>query len=139
MATARIGETRNECDKRYEVKIEVTPTITLYRKNGFLISAIFMDGICERLVFRKVDASSIDRVEIESILLSNWESIPKAGQWFNHPTVQNMWFGSTEFNYREGTAIYNKEDKALKITSGKFHKKADKKSVQKAKEATKGF
>lgn len=75
MATARLGETMEECDKRYGETIGVDKagvgTLVIYAKGDFKITAGFMGDVCHSLIFKRKDGRKIDDVTLDLLLAKN--------------------------------------------------------------------
>lgn len=85
IATARIGETPAECQKRYgePVKVNKGDQSISYKKAGFFIHITFMDGKAAQLFVCKNEQDAlgnfpkISEAEIDSLLKANKGS----GEW----------------------------------------------------------
>ena len=85
---ARIGESREECDKRYG-KVTVEPlvhegiTYLSYKLHGFSVGLNLIDSKCERIRYAKTDYGKLEDAEIVALLAGNgkdWEKISNT-QW----------------------------------------------------------
>ncbi|MGB2559432.1 MAG: hypothetical protein ACPIG6_02405 [Akkermansiaceae bacterium] len=85
---ARIGESREECDKRYG-KVTVEPlvhegiTYLSYKLHGFSVSLNLIDSKCGRIRYAKTDYGKLEEAEIVALLAGNgkdWKKISNT-QW----------------------------------------------------------
>ena len=89
-AFARIGETREQCDKRYG-KVTVPPLehngiqYLAYRVHGFSIDLNIIDSKCEKMKYLKEDYGMLAKEEIEALLNENgteWQQVSQH-EWKN--------------------------------------------------------
>lgn len=87
---ARIGETREECDKRYG-KVTVEPlvhqgiTYLSYKLHGFSVYLNIIDSKCEMIKYAKKDYGMLEEAEILALLAGNgkdWEKVTNS-KWEN--------------------------------------------------------
>jgi hypothetical protein len=81
MAMARIGETLEQCDKRYGDGVEAPSTKEgfekrAYQKKPFLIIACYMNGKCETIEYATTEKSRLD-VDTAKILVGMNLAKPK--------------------------------------------------------------
>lgn len=87
---ARIGENREECDKRYG-KVTVEPlvhqgiTYLSYKLHGFSVYLNIIDSRCEMIKYAKKDYGKLEDAEIVALLAGNGKDWKKVGktQWEN--------------------------------------------------------
>jgi hypothetical protein len=74
--SARIGETRQQCDQRYGRPTDVQSGAVSYSKNGILIDARFVDGICRQISYYKAWDDKAEEIpfsddELKALLAAN--------------------------------------------------------------------
>ena len=134
MALARIGETREECDKRYGVvKIYNSggEDILSYQKNGIDVYIRMLKGTCQHITYTKADKSSLTETELAALVIANgkdWEEKrSKSGIQFTSHDRE----GITDAGYKRlyiKTLTYKQHAKELarkKILEGLESKKAE--------------
>ncbi len=72
-AQARIGETLDECIKRYgEPAQRPLPKTLLFHKSGIAITCYFVDGLCVNLSYKKIaPATRFNEREVEILRMAN--------------------------------------------------------------------
>ena len=89
-AFARIGETREQCDKRYG-KVTASPLehegiqYLAYRVHGFAVDLNIIASKCEKIKYIKEDYGMLAKEEIEALLNENgteWQQVSKH-EWKN--------------------------------------------------------
>ena len=93
MALARIGETIEDCKKRYGqpsserlVGEGTTHFLTQHNLRGYEISCYFADSICWKIIYRKLNGKSVDNTMVKKLLklaAPNWEKIPPPDRPFS--------------------------------------------------------
>ena len=70
---ARIGETLDDCIKRYgEPAQRPLPKTLLFHKSGIAITCFFVDGLCVQLSYKKLDATTrLNEREVEILRMAN--------------------------------------------------------------------
>ena len=59
-ASARIGETKKECEKRYGKAVrELSDTAVMFLKNGFYVTVIFRDGKAGAVKYQRTAAAVV--------------------------------------------------------------------------------
>ncbi len=97
-ALARIGETKEQCDKRYG-KL-VIPALASngveylnYRVHGFAIGLHIFDSTCQKIKYNKEDEGVLAKSEIEALLSENgadWQQISET-EWKNQECSAKVW------------------------------------------------
>ena len=98
---ARIGETVEECEKRYG-KPKVTPDHHFYKKNGYNIAISFHKGKAHSITYGKISKDKISEHEVLILLKANksdgkWEKENGIGKtdWTNgNLSARNTRMGS---------------------------------------------
>ena len=67
MAAARLGETVEQCDKRYGKVAEKDKSSKIYESKGYRIEVRFQDSVCWCITYRKLDKSLIAQSVIEKL------------------------------------------------------------------------
>lgn len=85
---ARIGETLDECIKRYgEPAQRPQPKTLLFHKSGIAITCFFVDGLCVQISYKKLDsATRFNEREVEILRMANgskWQLRPDASRNFH--------------------------------------------------------
>jgi hypothetical protein len=90
---ARIGETLDECIKRYGEPAQRPQLKTLlFHKSGIAITCFFVDGFCVQLSYKKLDSGArFNEREVEILRMANgskWQLRPDDSRnfhfyWFN--------------------------------------------------------
>jgi hypothetical protein len=78
---ARIGETLDECIKRYgEPAQRPQPKTLLFHKSGIAITCFFVDGLCVEISYKKLDSGArFNEREVEILRMANgrmWQLRP---------------------------------------------------------------
>lgn len=86
---ARIGETLDECIKRYgEPAQRPQPKTLLFHKSGIAITCFFVDGLCVQLSYKKLEtATRLNEREVEILRMANgskWQLRPDGS---HNPTI----------------------------------------------------
>jgi hypothetical protein len=89
-AHARLGETINECIRRYgePLKADEEKKILGFQKGVFFVMCIFLDGKCESISFKKEDESAFSVSEFEGLREANGGGL----EWSQRPDDPLMWF-----------------------------------------------
>lgn len=79
-ASARIGETMKQCEKRYGRILKLTPLLGLpdahqYKKGKWEVNIVYLNNICVSITYRKLSKGDIDFHTQANILKSN---LPRA-------------------------------------------------------------
>ena len=71
-AFGRLGETKDECEKRYGKPVFIDGTVARYHKNGFKIVIMFVDDKACSLGFGHIDpVEKISKIERDGIVKAN--------------------------------------------------------------------
>ena len=69
---ARIGETLDDCIKRYGEPQRPQPKTLLFHKSDIAITCYFVDGLCVQLSYKKLDsATRLNEREVEILRIAN--------------------------------------------------------------------
>lgn len=99
-AQARIGETLDECIKRYgEPAQRPQPKTLLFHKSGIAITCFFVDGLCVQISYKKLDsATRFNEREVEILRMANgsrWQLRPddsrSAYLYWSNETCECQW------------------------------------------------
>jgi len=95
--SARIGETREQCDQRYGAPTGVEKNAVFYFKNGITIQAIFSGGECCAIYYLKVDENGVNtpfsEEELKELLAAN--SLDGKRKW--KLLKENVWTSDDAF------------------------------------------
>lgn len=136
-ADARLGETKEQCERRYGEVSDITANPKLngyfYIKNNYTIVAYFIEGVCQRIDYTKEDYSGrkvpLSEKEIEVFLSSNAQN----SKWI--AIDDNQWARKDE----KAIAIYYKRDYYLSIPTSKWINTLTESEEAEIKEQLKGF
>lgn len=119
IATGRIGETPEECTKRYgePVRVMANSGTMIYAKSGFIISVSFSEGRSNHLVFTKGrpednESPPMTAAEMASLLATvagngNWAVVPSS-------SGDRRWKNVAE----KRSAVYVEEENTLTVLTG---------------------
>lgn len=97
-ALARIGETKEQCDKRYG-KLIIPPLTSggvqylNYRVHGFAIDLHIINSTCQKLKYIKEDEGMLAKEEIAALLNENgkgWQQTSET-EWKNDQCSAKVW------------------------------------------------
>jgi hypothetical protein len=97
-AFARMGETKEQCDKRYG-KLIIPPLESdgvqylNYRVHGFALDLHIIDSTCQKLRYRKEDEGMLAKEEVEALLSENgkgWQQTSET-EWSNEQCTAKVW------------------------------------------------
>lgn len=143
-ATARIGETLQQCESRYgpstALKIEADTAVYSFIKGPYSIAAIIWKGTVHNLMISKRDgaASGISRelteAELETLLEANRGESP----WIKKNSDEKN-YRFWEASDRDRRAVYEVKTNLLLFTTGEYSAKlnSDKAAIERA--ALEGF
>ena len=110
MAAARIGETKEQCAKRYGQPIVAHGDKLFYEAGGYNIIASFFDSRCVQVAYGKAKEDGVDprmdKAVIEGLLAKTGEKFTKAGE----NTTREVWLSNSLL------AFYCKTGHMLHIT-----------------------
>ncbi len=115
---ARLGETKEQCEKRYGEHYDFTLypklNVSFYMKNDYKVVAYFLDGVCQRIDYKNegYDGSiqPLSKKEIEVFLSSNAQN----SKWIE---VDDHQWGRKD---NSAIATYYKSQYCLVITTEKW-------------------
>ena len=132
-ASARIGETIEQCDKRYGKPIAfqdaqgalVTPT-RIYRKGDFEITVFQLNGRCEAMMYTNIVTGKLLSTEIMKFLEANGRG------W-------DLFEGRKDAFMCNKRTLANIVNESLQVTSAKMNKYLFDQEAKSTRNRTKGF
>jgi len=91
--SARIGETREQCDQRYGAPTGGKKDVVYYLKNEILILVRFANGVCSQIVYAKADQTSFSAEELKELLVANSLDGKRTWKLFK----ENVWTSDDDY------------------------------------------
>jgi len=124
LASARIGETMEEADKRYGGFVQMEAgldgfSMRIYKKDGIQITARFMDGKIGYLHFEKIDGSPFTAAEFKVLVRAQGVTVPVSANYLHE---EPYWSAGDD----KTVAFYDQEKKSVTVSTTEYLKRTGK-------------